>query len=309
MKKQLTTALFLSFLTAGPFAQKPGTGGSLLDMLGDEPETVYATGAFKSTRVINGHSIEMLAPGTMDFRILHRFGQVYFDDPAQSTGQNLKDVAYNFIGLDEAKMRMSFDFGITNNFSAGIARSTEGKEADVFAKYRVLAQSKGARNMPVTVVLVGGAVRNGTRNSAISQSERMAYFGEILIGRKFSERLTLQFAPIFLHENLKSSDAVGQDLIAASVGARFKLTKRMAIVADYSPVVNRKSTDERRDPLSFGLDIETGGHVFQLHFANTNGMNERAFLSSYENSNWGKAEFRFGFNLSRVFQIKKRKID
>ena len=263
--------------------------------------------AFKGTRVINGHSIEMLAPGTLDFRILHRFGLFYQDNPDQSAKQNFKDFLYNYGGLDAATMRMSFDFGITKNFSAGIARSTSRKEVDVFGKYRLLWQSKGDRAMPVSVVLVAGTTRKGTPRDG-AEADRYAYYGEILVGRKFSERFTLQLSPIWLHQNLPESDVFPKDLYASSIGARYKITKRMAIVVDYGLAFNRKPTDNSQNPLAVGLDIETGGHVFQLHFSNAEGMNERAFLSD-QNNDWWKGEIRFGFNLSRIFQIKKRKID
>lgn len=308
MKKQFTTALFACLFLGNLFAQKPkpDTEGSLLDMLGDETETDHAVNAFKGNRVVNNHSIEMLAPGTLDFRILHRFGLFFEDVPGYTSKQNFNNFISSFAGLDQAYMRMSFDFGITKNFSAGIARSTSRKELDIYGKYRLLWQSKGEHVMPVSVVAVAGAMQKATPGSGF-HSNLQSYFAEILIGRKFNESFSLQVAPIWLRQNEPESDVFPKNLYASSIGARYKITKRVAVVADYALAFNRKPKDNAQNPLAIGFDIETGGHVFQLHFSNAEGMNERAFLSDV-NNDWWKGEIRFGFNLSRIFQIKKQKI-
>ncbi len=305
MKKQFTTALFALFLTGHLFSQNPPAGGSMLDMLGDDSETQYAVNAFKGIRVINGASMEMLAPGTMDFRILHRFGWVYRDNPFQSTKQNLHDAFVSFYGLDQASMRMSFDFGITKNFQAGIGRSVNYKEVDASLKYRLLWQSKGKRVMPVSVVALAGATRKG--EPGLADSLRYAYWGQLLIGRKFNENFSLQLAPIFLHQAEVSVEGFPKDLFTTAIGARYKITKRMAIVAEYGLEFRDNFNSLNKNPLAIGLDIETGGHVFQLHFSNSEGMNERSYLGD-ENTRWEKAEVRFGFNLSRIFQLKKQDI-
>jgi hypothetical protein len=285
-------------------AQPADRGPSLLDMLGDENELNHITNAFKGTRVINNHSIEMLAPGAMDFRILHRFGEV--------------NDFYNAFGLDQATMRMSFDFGIWKNFSAGIGRSTSKKELDLNAKYRILWQSTGKKNVPISLVFITEVLRNGLSRPfgaelAPTFSNRLAYVNELLIGRKFSEKFSLQVAPMIIHRNVTNNISQKNDIFATSVGGRYKFRKRMAVVWDYTHAFNRFPNDAKKDPLSLGIDIETGGHVFQLHFSNAVGMNERAFVTD-ENDSWFKnsagkwLNVRMGFNLSRVFQIKKQKI-
>jgi len=271
---------------------------SLLDALGEEQTTDYATNAFKSPRVINGHSMEMLHEGTLDFRILHRFGDV-------SAGY------YQLFGLDQASMRMAFDYGLTPNLMLGIGRSTNKKELDGFVKYRILWQSTGKRNMPISLLWVSGVTMNGMKDPTgepevpVTLSRRMGYYHELIIGRKFNERFTMQISPTLVHRNIVHNKLIANDLWAMGIGGRYKVTQRLAIVWDYGYVFNRFPANVTRNPLSLGVDIETGGHVFQLHFSNAVGMNERAYLSD-ENGNWGKGQIRFGFNLSRVFQIKKQ---
>jgi hypothetical protein len=270
----------------------------LLDLLGEEETINYATNSFKGTRVVNAQSMEMLHPGTMDFRILHRFGRI-------------DQGYYQLFGLDQASMRMGFDFGLTKNLMVGIGRSTTKKEVDGLIKYRLLWQSNGKRNIPVSVLALGGVTVNGLKdavgNPAIETtfSRRLAYFYSIIVGRKFNERLSLQLSPTLIHQNIVINQLNPNTLYAVGFGGRMKLNKRIAVIWDYSHVFNRFPGDIRFNPISIGFDIETGGHVFQLHFSNAVGMNERAFLVD-NNSNFFRGQIQFGFNLSRVFQLKKQ---
>ncbi len=275
-------------------------GGSLLDLLGEEEETEFTTNAFKSSRVINSQSMEMLQVGTLDFRILHRFGTL---------NQGYKE----FFGFDQASMRMGFDYGVLPNMSIGIGRSTSKKELDGFVKYRILWQSKGKRNMPLSLIWVSGITYNGLPQPLsqpdveVTLSRRLAYYHQLIVGRKFSDRLSLQLSPTLVHRNIVDNILVPNDLFALGFGGRYKLSQRIALVWDYSYLINRFPANLQSNPLSLGFDIETGGHVFQLHFSNAIGMNERAYLTD-SNDNWLKGDIRFGFNLSRIFQVKKNKI-
>lgn len=286
-------------LCAAALAQ-PGQGGDLLSLLDEQYGLDRATNAFKSPRVINSHSMEMLNPGTMDFRILHRFGKI---------NQGAKQL----FGLDQASMRIGFDFGITPNLMAGVGRSTAKKEVDGFVKYRILWQSTGRRNIPFSLVWVSGMTINGLDDPIgiegvpVTFSRRLGYYHELVIGRKFNNWLTLQITPAVLHHNIVANRLVPSELYAVGFGGRVKFTQRIAFVWDYAYVVNRFPPNLYYNPLSLGFDIETGGHVFQLHFSNAAGMNERAYIGD-ANGNWLKGDIQFGFNLSRVFQIVKRRI-
>lgn len=269
----------------------------LLSLIEEEPATEQITNAFKSSRVINGHSMEMIGEGVLDFRILHRFGRV---------NQGYQQ----FFGLDQASMRMGFDYGITPNLTIGMGRSTFQKELDGFVKWRILWQSKGAKTMPVSLVWVSGATYNGQEQPfpftevEPTFTRRMAYYHELIIGRKFSNEFTLQLSPVLVHRNIVENRLATNDFFALGIGGRYKLTNRVALVADYYNAFNRFPNSWVYNPLSIGVDIETGGHVFQLHFSNSNGMNERAFLLG-DNGSWLNGDIQFGFNLSRVFQVKK----
>ncbi len=259
------------------------------------PHKEYVTNAFKSSRVINGHSMEFIGPGVLDFRILHRFGPV---------NQGISQ----FFGLDQASMRLGFDYGISKNLTVGIGRTTTKKELDGFLKYRPIWQARGPGGSPVSVVLVAGMSVQTYKDADTSKkfvfNERAGYYYQVIVGRKFTERFTLQVSPTLVHRNVVVPTDVN-DIYAIGFGGRYKFSKHMAFVVDYFYVTNGLPHSMGSNPLSVGVDIETGGHVFQLHFSNTSGMNERAFITETTNK-WGKGDIQFGFNLSRVFTIKKK---
>lgn len=292
IKKTAFTVCCICFVLAA-FAQKES---SLLDELGaDSTVTEYATNAFKSTRVVNSQSIEMLGHGVLDFRILHRFGRI-------TSG------FYEQFGLDNATMRIGFDYGILPNLMVGIGRTTSKKEIDGFLKYRILHQSTGKKIMPVSLLGVSGFTHNGLKqpfdNTAFEPTfeRRLAFYQQIIVGRKFSDNFSLQLTPTYLHRNVVQNALNSHDLFAIGIGGRLKCTRRVALVWDFTHAFNRFPDDPTADPLTLGIDIETGGHVFQLHFSNAIGMNERAFIAD-NNGNWLGGEIQFGFNLSRVFQV------
>ena len=264
---------------------------------GDEPRKEYVDYAFKSSRVIMSHSMEIIRPGVMDMRILHRFG-------------NINQGGYEFFGLDQATMRMGFDFGLTKNLMFGIGRSTNKKEFDGFVKYRIIHQSKGPKSLPFSLLAVAGGTMQTMKWADPSRknyfSSRLAYYGQAIIGSKISEGFTLQLMPTVVHRNLVATTDDPSDMIAVGAGTRLKLSKRISLNFDYYYRVNPNKADGTRNPFSAGFDIETGGHVFQLHFTNAIGMNERVFLTESTND-WAKGDIQFGFNISRSFQLKKKK--
>jgi hypothetical protein len=208
-------------------------------------------------------------------------------------------------------MRLGFDYGITNSLSIGIGRSTFAKELDGFVKFSPLRQTTGSQMFPFSIVLISGVTMTTQTFSDPARNDvftsRLAYYFQTIIGRKFSERFSLQLTPTLLHRNFVPLASDPNDVFAVGVGSRFKISKRVAITCDYFYVANGLQPGITHNPLSLGVDIETGGHVFQLHFSNSIGMNERAFITE-TTDDWSKGDIRLGFNLSRVFTVKKRKL-
>jgi hypothetical protein len=301
--------LFFTFclvlLCSGLFAQ---TEPDLLSLIPEEPETEYATASFKATKVVNGQSIENLAAGVLDFRIAHRFNALDFKEPL-----------YDFFGLDGATVRLSLDYGVTNRLMVGIGRSTYQKTLDGSVKYKILRQSTGKQNMPVTLSYYADVQVNGLKFTDSERdnlfSSRLAFTHQLLVGRKFNESLSLQLMPTLVHRNLVPGTEDKNDVFSIGAAGRVKLNKRLAITAEYYYVLPDQivSTDYA-NALSIGIDIETGGHVFQLHFTNATAMNYNGFIAETPNE-WfyngpegnNLSSMRFGFNLSRVFTLVKPK--
>jgi len=290
--KQVFAAAFILFISASSLYAQDSSLLKDLDL--GRPKKEYVTNAFKSSRVINGHSTELIGKGVLDVRILHRFGTI-------------NDGASEMFGLDQASMRLGFDYGLGKNLTIGMGRTTFKKELDGFIKWRPVRQAIGGS--PISWVLVAGisayTFKNTDPQKEITLSSRMGCYYQSIFGRKFSERLSFQLSPTLVHRNEVEPGDVN-DIYALGIGGRFKLSKRTAFVVDYFPVLNRPASSNTTNSLSVGFDIETGGHVFQLHFSNSAGMNERSFITDTHDS-WGKGEIRFGFNLSRVFTVKKNK--
>jgi hypothetical protein len=289
--------LFLALLMIQQVAfAQTDTKDELENLLSQEQKPVkeFVKNAFKSSRVINGHSMEFIGKGVLDFRILHRFG-------ALNTGWR------ELFGLDQASMRMGFDYGISKNLTIGIGRSTFNKEVDGFVKYRIAHQHKGLKPIPLSLIWVSGMTMNTTKitDSKLNAFEnRLGYYHQIIAGRKFGEAFTLQLSPTFVHRNLVDLPVDKNNMIALGVGARLKITNRTALILDTYPILYGDREGYNIFPLSIGFDIETGGHVFQLHVSNARGMNEKGFITE-TTQDWTKGEIQIGFNLSRVFTIVK----
>lgn len=259
------------------------------DLLGDMPTEPILTPvnfAFKTTRVVNLQSVETLGAGVFDFKIQHRFG-------ALNTG------ASNAFGLDLATIRIGGEFGLTPKVTLGLGRSPVEKTVDGYAKVKWLQQMKGGGS-PVSVLTVASAAyRNQNYTADLSAVERLAYVGQLIVGRKFNERFSLQLAPSIVHYNWVNV-AVPNTQFALGMGFRRKLTMRSSLNVEWIPVLSDKGSFY--NSFSIGMDVETGGHVFQMGFTNSIGLSENLFLTR-NTTQWNNAGIRFGFNMSRVFTL------
>ena len=292
--RRLSLAFFIFLIPLGIFAQD-----DLMNLLNDDSQktTNYTTATFKSTRILNGHSIEKMPPGQLDFRISHRFGRI-------NSG------AYEFFGLDQSNVHFSLEYGILKWLMVGVGRGSYEKTFDGFAKFTVLRQSTGEKVMPVSVSVFSSVALRTLKWSDPTRTNyftsRLSYVGQVLIARKISTDFSFQLTPSYVHRNLVATELDPNDLFALGAGGRMKLTKRISLNAEYYYLANPKTYMSQKvyDPLSIGVDIETGGHVFQLFFTNSLAMIEKGFIGE-TTGNWAKGDIHFGFNISRVFTLKK----
>jgi hypothetical protein len=276
------------------------SGQDLESLLEDQMEetTEYTSATFKATRILNGHSNERTREGQMDLRISHRFGKI-------NSG------AYEFFGLDQAHIHLGLEYGIKDWIMVGIGRGTFEKTVDGFTKFSLLRQSSGVRNMPVSVSFMSGVYVNGLRwEDPERENEfihRLSFAQQLIIARKFSPGFSLQLTPSYLHRNLVETSADPNDIFAIGAGSRLKLSKRISLNAEYFYLFkpdNETLSTPIYNPLSLGIDIETGGHVFQIILTNSVGMQENSFLG-HTTGKWLDGDIHIGFNISRMFQIKK----
>lgn len=268
---------------------------SLLSLVQEEskPEMVEAT--FKTTRIINLPSIEQTPAGVLDVKISHRFG-------------TLQGGPYDLFGLDNASIRIGAEYGIHPNLMIGLGRSGYEKTYDGYLKYKWLHQSKGVNAFPFSMAAFIGTSLNTLKNDNWDFTDRATFVFQMILARKFSKQLSIQLSPTLIHRNLVATAAEKNTVPALGIGGRFKLSNRVSLNLEYTPVLNNFINERYVNSFSVGLDIETGGHVFQLHFTNAVAMMEKGyFTETYDN--WRDGGVRFGFNIARVFTLKKPKLE
>jgi hypothetical protein len=282
--------LFVLFI-ACPF--RSSAQDDLLKMAVDSNEVAVSNLTFKATRIINGHSVETVGKNNLDFIISHRFERVNqgFDE---------------FFGLDAATNRLGLEYGVNDFMMVGVGRSSFEKNYDFFAKFRLLRQSIGAKNIPLSLsAFAGYALRTNKTTPQLSASNRSSYTAQLLIARKFSDAVSLQVSPTVIHRNRPDLSGESNTIFATGIGGRVKITKRTSLNGEYNYVFPDQIDDSYSNNLSFSYDIETGGHVFQLLFTNSFGMAERQFITQTDGS-WGDGDIHFGFNISRTFSFAKK---
>lgn len=255
-------------------------------------DTDYTLQTFKGTRLVNGHSVETKGRGDLEFIFAHRFGAI-------------NDGLYELFGLDQAYVRLGLDYGFTDGLSASVGRNSVDKTVDGYIKRRIVRQSAGASTFPLTITaLAGAAYKASPKKNAVPEGfkniDRLAYIGQLLIARKFSYRLSGQLAPTLIHKNAVDGRKERHDQFALGLGGRVRLTKSVALTGEYYHRFGVPGANPSFNSLGFGVDIETGGHVFQLVFTNTRGLTERAFITETE-GRFFDGDIHFGFNVTRTF--------
>jgi len=266
---------------------------NLLNILGSDDEPIYVSSLFKGTKVVNGQSVKLQPEGVLQFAIQHRFG-------------TLNSGFYNFYGLDNSQVRIGLEYGIKDWLGLGIARSSALKTVDANLKFRLKRQANGSQSFPFTMVLNSAIFIkqyswNELKDEKFSFTNQLSYAYQILIARQINRDLTIQLSPTVVHYNLVEIENEPNDKYAVGIGGRQKLTRRISLNAEYFYQLNDKLN---KNVLSLGFDIETGGHVFQLHLSNSPAMIEPGFISKTTGS-WLNGDVYFGFNISRIFTFNK----
>lgn len=292
MKRPVTFFCISLVFTLSAFAQE-----DLLKELEDSqpPATDYTFQTFKGTRLVNGHTTESKAKGTLEFIFAHRFGAI-------NTGY------FEMFGLDEAYVRLGVDYGLTDNMSVSIGRNSVDKTLDGYIKYKLARQRKGLSTFPVNITGLAGVAYQFSPKKELAPDgfqnvDRLAYVGQLLISRKWNTNFSMQLMPTIIHRNAVDQTQDNNDQLAMGVGGRYKVTKSMALTSEYYFRVGVPDANQSHNTLGFGVDIETGGHVFQIVLTNTIGLTERAFITETKGE-FFEGDIHFGFNVTRTFELK-----
>lgn len=292
IKKSLSILAFFLIIINITVAQE-----DLLQQLDQETpiEKEFTIASFKGTRIINAHSLEVVGKRGLEFRVAHRF-------------DSFNKGAYNLFGLDNAtSIKISFDYSFNGRWMVGVARNSYGKLYEGLVKYRVLRQTTD-NSMPLSITLLSIANVTGLKtsdNRYQNFSDRLSFVHQAIIGRKFNNWLTLQLSPTFIHFNQIEGSTTSNDVYALAGAGRFKFTRSMALTLEYGYRFNKYtvSPDPYNNTFGVGLDIETGGHVFQIVIVNSPTLNEAQFIP-FTAETWRDGGMRIGFNISRVFGTK-----
>lgn len=271
----------------------------------DVPETEFVTDAFLGTRVINLSSIELTPKGMLDFRISHRFGR-------------LNSGVSELFGIDAAQIRFNLEYGVSDELVIGLARSSYRKTYEGYAKYRILRQRTGANPFPFTLLAYANVgvwsesdfdFFDNQTGDEYAFSDRLSYTYQLVFGRKFNKILSAQLSPTLVQFGLENTNA---DQLAYALGGalRLRVSPRVALTGEYIYLFNREDLplvdgQQVRNSFSLGVDIETGGHNFQLHLTNAVPQNASGFVAQTTES-WADGNIRFGFNIKRSFVIVKQ---
>ena len=257
----------------------------------NQNETRFELPAFKALQIGNLQSTKVVDNADLYMVVAHRFGTV-------------KNGIDDFFGLDQANTKIQLLYGLLPNLQVGISRDSYEKTYSGTAKYKVFRQSD---IVPVNVSLYGSVDVNSQLKTSVypglKTSDRFSYTAQILASRSFSQKLSLQLAPIYVRHNLQDLNYTitpTYNQILLGFGGRYKLLKRLSFNLDYAYNFSKNSNSLYNNPLTMGLDIETGGHVFQLLFTNSRASNDSSFLTE-TTGDWSKGEISFGFNIVRVF--------
>lgn len=265
-----------------------GQNDLLKDLISESSSETFSSPAFKAFKIGNLQSTKVAAKGDMYMYVSHRFG-------------SLKKGVNTFYGLDEANTKIQMIYGVSEGFQIGLSRESLRKTYAGSSKLRLIAQGK---NSPVNLVAYGTVNINTQLSNKqyphLRYRDRFSYASQLLISRRLSKAVSLELAPTFVRQNLVLEPFQKHEQMILAAGGRFKISKRSSINIDYAYNFSRHKSSIYKDPLTIGLDIETGGHIFQLLFSNAQSTNEPGFLSNAE-GDWFKREVFFGFNIVRVF--------
>ncbi len=270
---------------------------------------------FISQKLINANTVEVLAKGHMEFKVQHNFGDV-----GGSNGG-----IQRFYGLDNASdIKIGFQVGLTDKLNILAARTRGGGQVqqmwELALKYQLMQQRLNDPAHPLSITLFANSVVStqpknvnaGNENSYVSTGDRMSYFAQLIMARKFGG-VSIQLNPSFVRRNFVQVDDE-KNIFALGGAVRLPLSKKFVLIADYfHPFRSSASRNALKargvklyDTFGIGFEIKTPGHIFHLNFTNATNLLENRFIPRTFTT-WEQGQFRWGFTIGRDFIIFRDK--
>ena len=242
---------------------------------------------FSTVRIGTAQSVQTVRQGEFHVVIQHRFAEI-------SGGIN------DLFGLDGALTRLGLDYGISQWLSAGFGRSLFEVTYDLELKAVILKQNENERPISLSyyVSILDNTQPNFYPAGHNSAGSHLSFVNQLIAARN-QGIFSFQASPMWVHSNFEVRTGSALNIFAVDIDGRIRLGERIGLIAEYIPVLTNQ-TFTQTNPFTVGMDINTGGHQFQLIFSNCQGTNEKAILSNTTGS-WSKGKIYFGFNLTRVF--------
>jgi hypothetical protein len=294
MKFKIFTLAIISFIFSSTYAQDD-LEMLLLGEMGEQ--TDYTISTFLSTHLLNSHSTELVEKNGLGFRIAHKFGRINTD-------------AGHFFGFDDANSMIEANYAIADWWNIGLGRATLSDQFCAYTKFRLLRQSQGAKNMPVSVTLIGHTEFNTTKYANPERDKNLAdrfnYVTQLLIARKINSLVSAQLLPTFIHRNIVDTKDDKNSIAALGLGASFRINHNFRANAEYY-IVEQHNTPKAKyyNPLSVGISYQTSRHAFELFATNAQGVAESHYIAATTND-FFKGQIRVGFNVSTVFTLMKK---
>lgn len=250
---------------------------------------------FRDTRIVNGHSTEVLPKGMMKFIISHRFGAV-------SSG------VQQLWGLDNSTIRIGLDYAFTDNINVGFGRSSLQKHYDFYLKYRFLQQRKEGGSPVSLVYYTNAAIRTiqTPQTEDLSFTNNLSFVHQLLLARKFNEFISFQIMPTYVHRNFVLDLESNNDIYSIGTASRIQVTKVLAFNLEYYFNLPDQLASQYQSSAGLGIELETKGHIFQLNFTNSLGMIAPLYVAE-TTGRIEEGDIHFGFNITRDFKIGARK--
>lgn len=234
-------------------------------------------------------SVELPAKSELKMHIAHRFGR-------------LNGGFYDLFGLDEATMRLGFEWGATDWLGVSIGRSTWEKTYDLGTKISLFRYT--SNDFKLASSLFAGWSVNTLRNYFPENEENLGSRSTLNLQLMLAagyKRFSFQVSPVILRNNYDPRADGSLVMFALPLTGSVNLTKRMGISAEYIAVFNKPIYSDV-NPLTFSLDLDTGGHQFQLLFSNSRGLTYKSIMTNTD-TGWTEGGIYFGFNLVRTFYL------